>query len=142
MAETILLVDDHRDFVFASKLFLEAQGFQVLEAYDGLEGLEVLEREKPDLIILDVMMPRLDGWATLQVLQSKPETAKIPVLMLTALKEPVNVLTGFDLGCTWFYTKPITDYDDLVLVIRRILDSVQGIGEPPPRGIDTGEAKS
>ena len=123
MAETILLVDDHRDFVFASKLFLEAQGFQVLEAYDGLEALE---GEKPDLIILDVMMPRLDGWATLQVLQSKEETAKIPVLMLTALKEPVNVLTGFDLGCTWFYTKPITDYDDLALVLRRILDSTKG----------------
>ena len=125
MGETILLVDDHRDFVFATKLFLETQGYQVLSAYDGLEGLQVVEESRPDLIILDVMMPRLDGWATLQVLQSKPETASIPVLMLTALKEPVNVLTGFDLGCTWFYTKPITDYDDLALVIRRILDSTK-----------------
>lgn len=125
MAETILIVDDHRDFVFATKLFLESQGYRVLEAYDGLEGLEVVEKEKPELIILDVMMPRLDGWATLQMLQGKPETATIPVLMLTALKEPVNVLTGFDLGCTWFYTKPITDYDDLALVIRRILDSTK-----------------
>ena len=133
MAETILLVDDHRDFVFASKLFLESQGYSVLTAYDGLEGLEVLEREKPDLIILDVMMPRLDGWATLQVLQSKEDTAKIPVLMLTALKEPVNVLTGFDLGCTWFYSKPITDYEDWALVIRRILDGVHGEGEPLPQ---------
>ena len=125
MAETILVVDDHRDFVFATKLFLESQGYQVLEAYDGIEGLEVVGRQKPDLIILDVMMPRLDGWATLQMLQSKEDTAKIPVLMLTALKEPVNVLTGFDLGCTWFYTKPITDYDDLALVLRRILDSTK-----------------
>jgi two-component system alkaline phosphatase synthesis response regulator PhoP len=140
MAETILVVDDHRDFVFASKLFLENQGYRVLEAYDGMEALEVLAREAlPDLIILDVMMPRLDGWATLQALQAKEETAKIPVLMLTALKEPVNVLTGFDLGCTWFYTKPITDYEDLALVIRRILDSVLGIGEPPPRGLDPAE---
>ena len=125
MAETILIVDDHRDFVFATKLFLETQGYQILTAYDGLEGLQVVEESRPDLIILDVMMPRLDGWATLQVLQSKPETASIPVLMLTALKEPVNVLTGFDLGCTWFYTKPITDYDDLALVLRRILDSTK-----------------
>ena len=135
MGETILLVDDHRDFVFATKLFLETQGYQVLSAYDGLEGLEVVEQEHPDLIILDVMMPRLDGWATLQVLQSKPETASIPVLMLTALKEPVNVLTGFDLGCTWFYTKPITDYDDLALVVRRILDTTKSPreegGAPP-----------
>ena len=137
MPECILLVDDHRDFVFASKLFLESQGFQVSEAYDGIEALESLEKEKPDLIILDVMMPRLDGWATLQALQQKEELAKIPVLMLTALKEPVNVLTGFDLGCTWFYTKPITDYEDFALVIRRILDSVQGIGEAPPRGLES-----
>jgi DNA-binding response OmpR family regulator len=129
MAETILIVDDHRDFVFATKLFLESQGYRVLEAYDGLEGLEVVGKERPDLIILDVMMPRLDGWATLQMLQGKEETATIPVLMLTALKEPVNVLTGFDLGCTWFYTKPITDYDDLALVLRRILDSTKGTAE-------------
>ena len=125
MAETILIVDDHRDFVFATKLFLESQGYKVREAYDGLEGLEVVGEERPDLIILDVMMPRLDGWATLQMLQSNEANAKIPVLMLTALKEPVNVLTGFDLGCTWFYTKPITDYDDLALVIRRVLDSTE-----------------
>jgi CheY-like chemotaxis protein len=140
MAESILLVDDHRDFVFATKLFLESQGFQVAEAYDGIEALEALEKSQPDLIVLDVMMPRLDGWATLQALQQKPELAKIPVLMLTALKEPVNVLTGFDLGCTWFYTKPITDYEDLALVIRRILDSVQGIGEPPPHGLEALES--
>ena len=125
MAETILIVDDHRDFVFATKLLLESQGYQVLEAYDGLEGLDVVAKQKPDLIILDVMMPRLDGWATLQMLQADEANATIPVLMLTALKEPVNVLTGFDLGCTWFYTKPITDYDDLALVIRRILDSTK-----------------
>ena len=125
MAETILIVDDRRDFVFATKLLLESQGYQVLEAYDGLEGLDVVAKQKPDLIILDVMMPRLDGWATLQMLQSDEANATIPVLMLTALKEPVNVLTGFDLGCTWFYTKPITDYDDLALVIRRILDSTK-----------------
>jgi len=133
MAETILLVDDHRDFVFASKLFLESQGYRILTGYDGMEALEVLEQETPDLIVLDVMMPRMDGWATLQALQAKDKTAKIPVLMLTALKEPVNVLTGFDLGCTWLYTKPVTDYEDLALVIRRILDSAQGTGEPLPQ---------
>lgn len=130
MDETILLVDDHRDFVFASKLFLESQGYRVLTGYDGMEALEILENEKPDLIVLDVMMPRMDGWATLQALQAKEETAKIPVLMLTALKEPVNVVTGFDLGCTWFYTKPVTDYEDLAMVIRRILDGAQETGEP------------
>ena len=59
--------------------------------------------------------------------------------MLTALKEPVNVLTGFDLGCTWFYTKPITDYDDLALVVRRILDTTTAAA-PPEAGAPPAEA--
>jgi CheY-like chemotaxis protein len=123
MGETILVVDDHRDFVFATSLFLQTQGYEVMEANDGMEALDKIKESPPDLIILDVMMPRLDGWATLQVLQSREDTASIPVLMLTALKEPSSILTGFDLGCTFFYSKPIDDYDDMALVIRRILDS-------------------
>ena len=68
------------------------------------------------------MMPRLDGWGTLKALQSDQETRYIPVLMLTALDEPADVREGFDLGCTWFYSKPVSNFDDFLLVIRRILD--------------------
>ena len=100
------------------------------EAYDGVQALEQVKQQIPDLIMLDVMMPRLNGWETLRALQSQEETAQIPVLMLTALKEPPDVKEGFDLGCTWFYTKPITDYDDLLLILRRILETTQpGEGE-------------
>ncbi len=123
MDDHILLVDDSREFIIATKTFLEQEGYQITEAHDGLQGLERVAEQKPDLIILDVMMPRMDGWETLQRLQSDEETAQIPVLMLTALKEPEDVKEGFDLGCTWFYTKPITDYEDLLLVIRRILET-------------------
>jgi CheY-like chemotaxis protein len=124
----ILLVDDFRDFVLATRIYLESEGFDVLEAYDGIQALDVLDREIPDLIILDVMMPRLDGWATLTRIQNDERLRDIPVLMLTALKEPANVKTGIDLGCTWYYTKPITDYADFALVIRRIISA----SELPP----------
>ena len=68
------------------------------------------------------MMPRLNGWQTLQALQSNESTAAIPVLMLTALRGSEPVKESFDRGSVWFYPKPITDYHDLLLVIRRILD--------------------
>jgi len=113
MAKHILLVDDSRDFIVATRAFLEEEGYEVTEAHDGVQGLERVKERKPDLIILDVMMPRLNGWETLRALQNEEDTARIPVLMLTALKEPEDVKEGFDLGCTWFYTKPITDYEDL-----------------------------
>ena len=124
----ILLVDDYRDMVLATRIFLEGEGYEVLEAYDGIQALEILKTVIPDLIVLDVMMPRLDGWATLTRMQADERLKDIPVLMLTALKEPVNIKTGIDLGCTWYYTKPITNYPDFELIIRRILDGL----EPPP----------
>ncbi len=126
MAKHILLVDDSRDFIVATRAFLEEEGYEVTEAHDGVQGLERVKERQPDLIILDVMMPRLNGWETLRALQNEEDTARIPVLMLTALKEPEDVKEGFDLGCTWFYTKPITDYEDLLLVVRRILDTTAG----------------
>ena len=124
----ILLVDDFRDFVLATRIFLESEGYDVIEAYDGIQALEALEQVRPDLIILDVMMPRMDGWAALTRIQADLRFQDIPVLMLTALKEPVNIKTGIDLGCTWYYTKPITDYPDFALVLRRITSAM----EPPP----------
>ena len=122
MANHILLVDDHRSFVQATGKFLERKGYRATIAYDGIEALEEVEREVPDLIILDIMMPHLDGWATLEQLQAKPRTAATPVLMLTALTGQEDTVQSFRSGCTWFYAKPITDFEDFVLVIRSLLD--------------------
>lgn len=122
MADSVLIVDDHREFVLGLRLFLEGQGYRVLEAHDGAEGLEVIRRERPDLVILDVLMPRVDGWTALRLLQSQEETATIPVLILTALSEPISVVHGYKLGCTWFCSKPVATCTDLALVVRRLLD--------------------
>ena len=118
----ILLVDDYRELVAATKIFLESHGYRVSTAYDGIEALQLVQQELPDLIILDVMMPRLDGWATLEALQGDERTVSIPVLMLTAMKAQEDVQHSFNTGCTWFYPKPIADLEDLALVISGILE--------------------
>jgi len=125
MAECILLVDDSPEILRTTRVLLESQGYEITTARDGILALQQVSEQRPDLIILDVMMPRLGGWATLKALQSEEQTAHIPVLMLTGLADPADVKEGFDLGCTWFYSKPLTNYEDFLLLIRRILDVTQ-----------------
>ena len=123
MAKQILLVDDERDLVFYTKLFLEEQGYEVLEAYDGKQALEVLENHRPDLMILDVAMPRMTGWDVLRAIQDDPEKADIPVLMLTARAEDADKARGWELGVTWYQTKPF-ELDELAMIIERVLATV------------------
>ncbi len=122
MAEHILLVDDNEDFLGAARDFLTSEGYWVSTASDGQAALKLVARQLPDIILLDVMMPRMDGWETLHALQADEQTASIPVLMLTAVRGSESVKKSFDQGSVWYYSKPITDHHDLLLVIRRILD--------------------
>ncbi len=124
MAKQILLVDDERDLVFYTKLFLEDQGYEVITAYDGQEALEVLDEQRPDLIVLDVAMPRMSGWDVLRTMQDDPEKADIPVLMLTARSEDADKARGWELGITWYQTKPF-ELDELAMVIERLLATVE-----------------
>jgi len=123
MAKQILLVDDERDLVFYTKLFLEEQGYEVLEAYDGKQALEILEDHRPDLMILDVAMPRMTGWDVLREIKDDPEKADIPVLMLTARAEDADKARGWELGVTWYQTKPF-ELDELAMIIERVLATV------------------
>ncbi len=122
MAEHILLVDDNEDFLDAARDFFSTKGYQISVAPDGQTALKLVAQQPPDIILLDVMMPRMDGWETLQALQDDEQTADIPVLMLTAVRGSESVKKSFDRGSVWHYSKPITDHDDLLLVIRRILE--------------------
>lgn len=89
----ILLVDDDPDFVEAVKVIVESGGYEVRVAYDGLEGLEAVAEEKPDLIVLDVMMPVMNGHAACAKLKADPATASIPIILLTAVAERVTTST-------------------------------------------------
>jgi len=83
----ILLVDDDVDFCEATKLLLDSEGYEVILAYDGKEGLEKVRAIKPDLVILDVMMPEMNGYDVCVVLKADPELKKIPVVLLTAVDQ-------------------------------------------------------
>lgn len=89
----ILLVDDDPDFVEAVRVIVESGGYDVRVAFDGQEGLEAVAEEKPDLIVLDVMMPVMNGHAACARLKADPETAKIPIILLTAVADRVTTST-------------------------------------------------
>jgi signal transduction histidine kinase/CheY-like chemotaxis protein len=112
---TVLVVDDDPAVHDVLRLTIAREGYRLLHAYDGAEALEVARREKPDVITLDVMMPKLDGWTVLGRLKSDPALASIPVIMLTIVDERT---LGYSLGAAEYMTKPI-DRNRLLQLLRR-----------------------
>ncbi|MFC5648532.1 response regulator transcription factor [Paenibacillus solisilvae] len=108
----LLVVDDDPYIRELVKLFLTREGFEVIEASDGLEALRLLETEQVNMAILDVMMPNMDGWALCKELR---ETTELPVLMLTAKGETNQKLKGFELGADDYLVKP---FEPLELIAR------------------------
>jgi PAS domain S-box-containing protein len=105
-ATKILLVDDKPDILLLCRLNLEAEGYEIVEAGDGRDALAAVAREEPDLVILDVMMPGLDGWQVLSAIRDDPRTADLPVIMLTAKAQERDQIHGWQLGTTGYLTKP------------------------------------
>ena len=116
MARRILLVDDEPDFVEMIQMRLEANGYEVLTAYDGTEGMKTAEAEKPDLILLDVMMPGLDGLQVLRRLRRSEAVGDTPVIMLTARGESKAIMQAQKYGTTDYLIKPCESKDLLALV--------------------------
>lgn len=102
-AETILVVDDNREIVYTISELLKYEGYRVLCAYDGMEALEIVEKENVDLILLDVMMPRLNGLSALMKLREK---YRIPVIILSAKTEESDKVSGLMLGADDYVSKP------------------------------------
>ena len=115
--ETILVVDDNREIVYSISELLKYEGYQVVKAYDGMEALEALEREKIDLILLDVMMPRLNGLSALMKLREK---SRIPVIILSAKTEESDKVSGLVLGADDYVEKPV-DMDLLSARVKALL---------------------
>lgn len=106
--KTIMVVDDNPDIITIVKTILEGKGHAVLSASSGLELLNMLKNQKPDLIILDIMMPEMDGLEVLSRLKAASDTATIPVILLTAKVQYEDVLGGYKLGADYYITKPFT----------------------------------
>ncbi len=121
----ILIIDDDPDFVKATKVVLESRDYEVLAAYDGLEGIEKVKEERPDLIILDIIMPKEDGFKVCEALKADPELTKIPVIILTSLSRrwgevTFSVTQGLMLEAEDYIDKPVTPEELLKRVEKRL----------------------
>ncbi|MCC7352563.1 MAG: response regulator transcription factor [Anaerolineae bacterium] len=117
----ILVVDDEKKIVALVRAYLEQAGYQVLVAGDGQEALHAARRERPDLIILDLMLPKMDGWEVSRVLRQE---SQVPIIMLTARVEDTDKIVGLELGADDYVTKPFNPRE-LVARVRSVLRRTQ-----------------
>jgi len=136
MAKRILVVDDDREIVRLLHAYLERAGYQVLAAYDGEMALHIMRRERPDLAILDLMMPERDGRDVTQVVRGDASLSAMPIIMLTARVQDHDKIVGLELGADDYVTKPFNPHE-VVARVRAVLRRAQG--EPaPPRVLQIG----
>ncbi len=102
----VLVIDDDRSVVDMIRMGLESDGMRVYGAGDGAEGIEVIDRERIDVVILDIMMPRVDGWMALMDIRNNPATADLPVIMLSAKNQDLAKILAFKQGVQQYVTKP------------------------------------
>jgi DNA-binding response OmpR family regulator len=120
----VLIIDDEAPIRLLCRVNLEAEGMDVLEAADGLTGLELARTSHPDVVLLDVMMPGLDGWAVAQELVDDVETDVIPIVFLTARAEFRDRARGLDIGGVDYITKPFNPVE-LAPLVRRLLERIE-----------------
>ena len=118
--QTILVVDDEKELAALVSLHMKMAGFEVLTAVNGEKALELSREEKPDLIILDLMLPKIDGWQVCEQLRQDAVTKDIPVIMLTARTQIEDKLKGFEAGADDYVTKPFSPRE-LVARVKRVL---------------------
>lgn len=130
MPQRILVVDDDKSIVKVLTAYLEQSGYQVLPAYDGEMALHALRRERPDLVILDLMMPNRSGYEVTTIVRGDKTLGTIPIIMLTARVEDTDKIVGLDLGADDYITKPFNAHEVVARVkslLRRVrLDQSPG----------------
>ena len=125
MIPVILVVDDNEDNVRIAREMLLARGFEVRTAYDGPSALASIDQQRPDLVLLDVMMPRMSGMEVLDKIRNAPATATVPVILVTVKSQDEDLLAGYKFGADYYITKPFTA-KQLIYGISLVLGS-----EPP-----------
>jgi two-component system alkaline phosphatase synthesis response regulator PhoP len=118
--QRILVVDDDRQVVRLMRSYLEQAGFEVLVAYDGETALHLLRRERPDLLLLDLMLPDRDGWDITRVVRSDPVIAATPIIMLTARVDDTDKIVGLEMGADDYVTKPYNPREVVARVRARL----------------------
>ena len=134
--QRILVVDDDKQIVRLVRAYLEQAGFQVFTAYDGDTALYIIRRERPDLVVLDLMLPDHDGWDLTRLIRADPSLADMPIIMLTARIEDTDKIVGLELGADDYITKPFNPRE-VVARVRAVLRRTVG-GPPQPRVLQVG----
>ncbi|HBF43897.1 MAG TPA: two-component system response regulator [Desulfobacteraceae bacterium] len=119
----VLIVDDEQDIVESIKFTLELEDIECLEAYDGEEALAKAKKENPDLIILDIMLPKMNGYKVARLLKFDESYKNIPVIMLTARTQQSDIELGEETGANEYVTKPF-DMDMLVALVKKYLSKI------------------
>jgi DNA-binding response OmpR family regulator len=122
MASRILIVDDEPNIILSLEYLMKREGFEVALAGDGERALQAMAEQRPDLVILDVMMPKLNGFEVCQRIRAQPAWHGVPILMLTAKGHETEMKKGLALGADAYVTKPFST-KDLVAEIRRLLQA-------------------
>ena len=125
MAYQILVVDDDKEIARLLRGYLEQAGYQVAVAYDGTTAMHLLRRQRPNLILLDLMLPDRDGWEITRIIRGDPTLAGLPVIMLTARVEDQDKIIGLELGADDYVTKPFNPRE-VVARVRAVLRRAQG----------------
>jgi two-component system alkaline phosphatase synthesis response regulator PhoP len=118
--EKILIADDEPDILTILKCNLESEGYKVVTSNDGNEALNKVKSEKPDLVLLDVMMPKINGWEVCKKIKSDAQTSCIPVIILTAKAQSVDELMSFECGADEYIPKPF-DFPNILENIKKLL---------------------
>ena len=124
MSKKILVVDDNVDSIMILRSILESQGYSVRTAQSGLDALDLLTHEVPDLVLLDVMMPQMSGIEVLERIKTTHATSRVPVIMVTAKIQDEDVMTGYQHGADYYITKPCTA-KQLLYGIGLVLDRIE-----------------
>src|SRR6188474_2463150 len=138
MKKKILIIEDNVEVRENTSEILELAGYNVVTAPDGKVGVDLAQKEHPDLVICDIMMPELDGYGVLHILNKNAETAAIPFIFLTAKTEKTDIRKGMNLGADDYLTKPFDDTDLLNAIEARLRKAAmqKQLYESTPEGLD------
>jgi DNA-binding response OmpR family regulator len=131
MSAKILIVDDEPNVLRLIGYALEIEGYEIVTAMSGMEALSKVETEQPDLVILDIMLPRMSGVEVCQQLRSKPETVSLPIIMLSARAQVADKVKGLQAGADEYVTKPV-DSDEIVARVAALLERTRRLRQVPP----------
>lgn len=136
-SKKLLLIDDDPNLILLVKDYLEFRGYQVMTAENGREALDILEQNIPDMIICDVMMPEMDGYALVNHIREEPRTNRIPVLFLSAKGQSQDRVKGLNQGADVYMVKPF-EPEELVAQVESSLNQIKRWQQGRPMGLDGG----